>query len=1125
MPPEPSATIQKHPQILPIDSIHQESKYGLIHQKELASGFLSSGRGLDEPVPLTSEAQEAFTAVATADGVVDESLHRLSFGALSPTGFPGYRVSDHGTSTSSVRETREGSGSTMVHREKPRDPGLSTIQNLPNEVLTHILSHLPPQTLSDVSLVSRWFHALVTSPHSWRLAFSRLFPGPESLDVNEKDTYPADNAMHSERRNFTRLTSFATWRSEYILRPRLLLSLARGKPAESEGQDIHGPSRSNSVLQLNAQVTYSSCLVSAVSHLHANFQTGALKQFPRLIHGDGEFGSASLSEPIGGQVDNRSLDDRVFSRFSDHFPGDSLYGLDAGNVIGVPNSMDASQPYGVIYAEGFPGGIVYLKSVDEKRGRSLAPLLDMSVPEIGIPQLNGPETMCAVWIAKTANIPDLSGGLVGLLTGSSHGIVSSYSLGTSSLRERRLDRGELTARWVLSPGVPIIAIAVDDNYSSKRHEVHRIWAVVINALGEVYYVSAFPERPVIDRAIRLDNQRLEHLAWETGRTVYWDHLKPTGRIARPDPYHELNVDDLCSPRTSSNGMGLSKAEIYLETGEIERLIRRKPAYFRKIFEGWDMRRRLEVDYASIRESIIAITCGLDEGRSASIKRFTRCEEVFSSDPLSQGQELPTPIMAEEGPRTASHAHRIPLPVSCPKWSFRDTEAGTYRSTAHATVSETAMARKWHTSVLRLSGLKTVQITTTAMDLSNFAVLAAFEDPLLVMRGLSTNITLNCPPEKSAPLKSISQIPGQRGRFMAAGTNNGIILIWNIREPTSGNNSLDAAINPVRIIRTASPQISSLALSALYLVHGGDDGLVQAWDPLASSSKPIRTLNSRLSRARRRLMQAESTPGGATGNRTAAGAICLDSDPTVLRGMVSIGTQLRYWSYRSSAGDQYKGNKRRRRRSEREHNQSSDRFSDTGRGTLKDYITNERLELEREKMDRRKREERMAGRFGLDLLGPGANEAEILAYAALLSKEAAAQDEERRKSGSPSSVDGSSIDPVMEAGGTVRLAAASDEEDDADIAEAIRRSLEEINFSPRVIDFGATPSGCSEALFYPIRHVKSKRKSPSASPPNKRGGLDPDQGIEVDDLELALRMSLAEDDSPGVEKGKGKARLL
>lgn len=1107
MQPESSAISPKKQEQLPFHNIRPESQYGLIYQNELASGILRPGARLEESMHLFNEASGVPATFATANEEEEGIKHRLRAVDSASSRFPENRLVVYEAYSYSSREFHQGLGPIAACRGRNTASNSSNITDLPNEALTNILSNLPPKSLSEVSLVSRWFHALVTSPHAWRQAFSRLFPGPEVLDIFDRNGDFAADAIRSERRIFSRLTSFATWRSEYIVRPRLLLSLARGRPAESEGAIS---------LQFNGQVTYSSHLLSTVNHLHANFEVGAFKGFQRLIHGAAEFGSASLSDPNSRRVHSWNHDNRVFSKFSDHFPGDAMYGLDKGNIIGVPNVMDVSQPYGVVYAEGFPGGNMYLKSVDERRGRSLAPLLDIAPLGLGIPQLDGQETVCSVWIAKNSNIPDLSLGLIGLLTGSSHGILSSYSLGTSDIRKRRIERGELTARWVLSPGIPIIAIAVDEQYSSKRHELRRIWGVILNAMGEVFYLSDFPDRAIIDRATKLDEKRLEILAWETGRTVYWKHLKCTARIRKPDPYNEFDGDGFYSPRSSWNGMGLSSAEVSTETGEIETFLRRKPAYYRKLNQGWDMRRRLEVDFASsdangVGESIIVINCGFDEERTTSIKRFTRCNrQVVSMDPLSKTPKLDTMVKAWESLSTASLA-------SGSDFSLRQNQAEISKSPINAEVSEAAMIEEWRTSTLGWGALKTFQIKTTAMDQSTFASATAFEDPLLMSSGSSTPPSpLESRLRKPPPVKSFSDIPGQRGRFLAAGTNTGVILLWNLREPPLMEKAICGVIKPVRVIRTDSPQITCLALSALYLVHGGNDGLVQAWDPLASTLEPIRTLSARVSRARRRIIQAEASHEGVTANLAAAGAICLDRDPTTLRGIVSIGTQLRYWSYSSSAADQYKGNKRRRRRSERDNNQKSNHFTHTSKSVLKDYITDEKLQLEREKRDRRKEEERLAGRFGVDLLGSGANEDDILAYAAILSKEAAVQDEARRKAGSPSS-----LDTITDAPGPATPAlAAGEEENDTDIAEAIRRSLEDNQYSPKIIDFGAADGYFGGDSSYPIRNVKSKRKSPSVSPPRKGGGLR--RGVKMDDLELALELSLIEDNS-GKGKGKEKAR--
>lgn len=103
----------------------------------------------------------------------------------------------------------------------------SPIGNLPNELLTHALSHLPATDLSSVALVSQRFHALVTTPHAWRAAFARFFPG------TTVEAAPKTESFRTDKRAFCRLTALATWRSEYIIRTRLLRSLSRGKPMQT----------------------------------------------------------------------------------------------------------------------------------------------------------------------------------------------------------------------------------------------------------------------------------------------------------------------------------------------------------------------------------------------------------------------------------------------------------------------------------------------------------------------------------------------------------------------------------------------------------------------------------------------------------------------------------------------------------------------------------------------------------------------------------------------------------------------------------------------------------------------------------------------------------------------------
>jgi WD40 repeat protein len=440
-----------------------------------------------------------------------------------------------------------------------------------------------------------------------------------------------------------------------------------------------------------------------------------------------------------------------------------------------------------------------------------------------------------------------------------------------------------------------------------------------------------------------------------------------------------------------------------------------------------------------------------------------------------------------------------------------------------------MTEEWRTSEFVLGGLKSVQILATAIDSSTFATQTMSEDPLLGFSGMSTASSPSLTPMSATePGVNPSDVPGQRARLCAIGTKLGTVLLWNMRAPVSRSVENANTVEPVRIIYTDSPQISCLALSSLYLVHGGNDGLVQAWDPLASDTQPIRTLNSRFSsRARRRLVQAQASAQGVGINMYAAGALSLDPDPTVLRGMVSLGNQLRYWAYSSSAADQYKSNKRRLRRSERGSNQTGERFSGATRTNLKDYIANEQFELDREKLQRQKDAERIAGRFGTHLLD--GSEEEMMAYAAMLSQETLEQESKRRASDTStivSSVDHSNwatADPTpAETPSPREIAPKTDDELDADIAEAIRQSL------------ATSPS--AGAFDIPIRHAKPKNRkvASSKSSPRLAGSS---KESEMSDLEFALQLSLAEEQSrqslegseafPGLPaasgKGKGKGK--
>lgn len=974
----------------------------------------------------------------------------------------------------------------------------------PNEVLTHILSHLPPPSLSSVSLVSHRFHNLVTTPHAWRIAFSRYFPGPLSLEEASRPSAsdPSDRLLF-DKRVFSRLTALASWRSEYILRTRLLRSLSRGKPSKIEPSKKHNTTRSVSARSGSAVTTYTSQLLYPISHLNANFGTGATRKEPLFIHGASEQGIASASDPSLAKAGPWGLSDhQMFRHFVDLFPGEAEYGLGSGDMVGQPNCMDVSQPFGMVYGEGCPQGRTYFISSNEQRGRFLDASLSSSLPQLGIPALNMfTVSTCAVWIAKSTKILKTTGGLIGMMSGSSSGVLTAYALGPHPTYTKRFERGEITAKWVLSPGVPIIAIAVDENYSLERHALQRVWAVILNALGEVFYLTDIPRQP--DISTKLGPEQLDQLAWKTGRSVRWELLEASRRIARPDPFKRGPVDGSYSPRSSSDSMNLDEHQVVAETKEIERFMAFKPKHFRKVCEGWDMQRELIVDFAGddgngAGESIVVIARGLGENEKASIRRFTRLR--------LQPNKMFSPSALESYSRV----------VDAKPPSIFGGPVSTSSLPAHPSDSASPANAEWRVSEFVFPGRKAVRITCSALDLSIYCLLTADEDPLLSISGTSTVFSPTSSTMPHIERSMSSEIPGRRARYMAVGTAMGTVLVWDIRSPTSQATEIINSISPLRIIQTESPQVSCVALTSLYVVHGGNDGLVQAWDPLASSTRPIRTLHSRFSsRARRRLVQAEASILGVGNNYFAAGAICLDPDPTVLRGMVSLGSHLRYWSYSSSAADQYKSSKRRLRRSLRGSNSCPEgqRFISSGRGALQDFIEEEKIEMEWQKVADEKEKTYLSSRFGVDLLGPDVDEDQLIAYAQLLSEESYSHDALKRGEAVASSVVSTSPSDTIGANdssfGAGELSSSSSPpyqdsvEDDleSDIAEAIRLSL---------LDERAPDSAC-ETLSCSI-YNDSPNGAKEGYPSSEQVTAESSRQQEMDDLELALQLSLAEQES-------------
>ncbi|ROT39450.1 hypothetical protein SODALDRAFT_310963 [Sodiomyces alkalinus F11] len=1106
-----------------------------------------------------------------------EQLRRLSVGSGHSTGrrsVPGQRIIDY-ENAMIPSVPIESCGFKVVKRVGPASRGVQ-LTDFPNEILTHILSHLHPDSQASVALVSKRFYSLITMPHVWRMAFLRYFSGHESMNLlkSEKPGSGLRKQEHtdivrSETRYFARLTSLATWRSEYLLRTRLLRGLVRGKPGSALASGIGASTRTSR--KLSAVLTYNSKLPWAVTNLEVVFSSNG-KKSPRAVHGSADLGVGTMSDPTLGKAEKWGFDDPFTTQQLDEaFPDLEPYGVGEGPAAG-PNVMDVSSHYGILSGEGFPGGRAYYRSIHEKCGRYLGhgtAVVDTYADIPKIPELS--EAISSVWIAKSSAATSATQSMVGMLTGSTLGVVTSYALGCDT-SGALFSNGDMTARWVLSPGVPIIALTVDDQYSQKRKTAMRVWAVALNALGEVFYLTE-PLVPKLDRAKGQDSIKN---AWHAGRSVYWHLVEQTRRRARTHDTDKNVIKGTYSPRSPADAMNLSKEQLVAEAREMEKFLRHKPSHFRKACDGWDMRRRLEVDFANddgagAGEIVIVIASGWEKGPGPSVTRYIRS----LTPPRTAGVLTPAPTRASTPGPPATPAHSLPV-----KSIFGGDDS--LASTLAATVTETDGGSStprgspaqipadgvsdWVVTTLGLLGHNKSELTASALDLSFHAVLTHAEDPLWDTGKISTPMAATSDTPPTSATATPPEIPGRRARMCAVGTKTGCVLVWNVREPSLSSARLD----PVRVIQTESPEISCLALNGLYLVHGGSDGLVQAWDPLTSTQDPLRTLNARPSgRVPRHMLTMNPALRGE--DYSAARAIALDLDPTILRGVVSFGAFLRYWTY--SATGQSPGRKRRLRHSDVHGRLASRRQG----GKVAGYIAAETAELRREQEHQSRELARLRNRFGVG----GLTEEEAIRYAQMISEESFMLDEQRRTSASDT---GSAADASFDTASSFSESTASTmtpepsvtgvpgsstfnppptlEEEESEYEMQVQQALR-LSLLEGVDGQGRPPRGNGAGDYeVPITYktkptgkgARSSSMSTSASPSNGHLMMAVNVGSsssntamtqqEEDDLALAIELSLQEhgtmvddgnvrdsavdeEEFPALDvsgKGKGKARV-
>ncbi|KAJ2905438.1 F-box and wd domain protein [Zalerion maritima] len=820
-----------------------------------------------------------------------------------------------------------------------------SLPELPDELWEHVMSNLDPKTHHAIAIVSRRFHRLSSTQRTWKMAFMSHFPGQKGLaassgkDENQVTWYDASTPGQPSVRFFARISQMGSWREEYSLRTSLLRSLSKGK-SES---DFHACSaRQKDKTHHFPTLSYWTKLNAPVTHLDAAFSDDPGKP-PRAIHGSAASAESSIAVPLTGKVLRPPIFDLpTFQRWIQHTPQSVPYGLGDGPVF-IPNVMDVSQRYGSISFSSFPGGQGgYLSPAGDTLWLGYSDNVPVYAPQIS----RSSDCITSAWIAKTTAIYTLTRGRIGLLTGSAMGFVSGYSFDSTVLPVLGMQPGfqPESVTWAVSPGVPIIAIKVDEEHNHKREKAGRSWAVALNALGEVYTLADVPEIQPLST----------DTPWEAGRSAFWSIIPSTKRQPRLEDIDsankakalEISQKRTFSPQLPISSSNLSDKELKARSSKIDEFCQLPPSYFRDSCIGWDMRRRLEVDFAAgdgytDLEQIFVLTCGHDAKKSPP--EVCRYSKQVSLDVFPDAEEASHKSIF--GPSTTS---------------LVNSDVGILPSGGSA-VTDSVSGTEWLVDSFSLESFKHHTITASALDTSNLALLTVPEEDL-----------------DDALIKS-NLLPGRRGRWLAIGTDSGAIVVWNGRSVHSHTGD---PIQPLRCIQTDSPEVSCLAVTALHVVHGGSDGRLQAWDPLGSTLDCVRVLNGKQKGSPLRTANANHMLPNL---QPAVRSIYLDPDPTKLRGLASYGRVVRCWSY--SAMTHASSRKRRHRFVDSHGRHVSRRQS----GKVAGYIGAEQAELERERRELDRDRKYLRDRFILADL----TEDEAILYAQLLSEEAAQQEDSRR----------------------------------------------------------------------------------------------------------------------------------
>ncbi|KAF3940091.1 hypothetical protein ABW19_dt0203281 [Dactylella cylindrospora] len=808
------------------------------------------------------------------------------------------------------------------------------------------IAYLDPPSLLSLTLTNHYFHKLISSPHTWRLLFLQWFP--DSKGQFTPLTPPPDAAqvkLHPEDIETNH------WRTEAILRSRLLRNLNKARPElreagnRSSGSVYVEPQFKSTHLKTIPKSVIMSMMhliQPPITHLFGIFDDDPLKPNTKVNHSAPDFhpspsfrtcnlnnGQASVWSPGNGQlVTEGEGGTMVFTRYEK-----SQYTLatsfDVMEIVDIHQNGAGFAVIGRRWGEnrinclaGFRLGTGERMEfiLSHEQNQSLVGIgtrvwvADLAgygaVPGVGLEEISpeeiqketdkdaeGDEEDIDTYIKrilstgsaaernkvqdevlkkkyKSVRVPNASGVFseygVGLVYITSEGDVHVFQVDTSPLApefdiHRTLETNRM-AKWRVSPRCALINLKVDDDYTPEKKALGRPWCVVQNIVGEIWTFSGDPNPPPEFQESGLTEEEEEEADLERA-----DNEIENGPIG-----DELSLMDHTEREETWQRIRQELADKYKAERDAARDAEKKKIA-QHVQGHWTMIEgtRVERPISGFYLDDLYRDTGLIVGDNENLQPL-KLPWIMEVDFGGYNVVTFTTTSTEER-RVQGFRYRLNTEFADKKPEIPEPEI--LGSQAFAGSPD-----DWTKTRLRIpksgeeifdQGKNPQNITTIAMDQSWLA--------------------------RSTPAAPNDNTVGGNGRLFAVGTNHGRVLVFNIRgNPTKRSSDI---LTPMRVCKIpGSPKVTCLAVTSLSLIVGANNGAISVFDPLGSSTEPIRKIVHAMSiDAKKDYFQRTSQYGWSRTEQentwqeeTSAYQLCVDPNARNWRGAAILGCNILYW---------------------------------------------------------------------------------------------------------------------------------------------------------------------------------------------------------------------------------------